>query len=349
MNLRFMKWLLLPAAGFYDLITKSRNFLYDRGIFKTVKMPVPVIAVGNITAGGTGKTPFVIALAEFLSQSGYRVAVVTRGYRRQSKGQVIISNGKQILATPSQAGDEPYLIAEKLPGTVVIADTDRTAAARTAIDNFRCDVIVADDAFQHRRLGRKLNIVLWDSRTPPEHEHLLPFGRLRESWRGLQRADLLVFAKSDNVIADQKTFLLKYNSRMQFCAAPLTISGLGDLSGKMVSATDVAGKIVLAFCGLGNHAQFEATVQKLHPAQIIFRRFPDHHKYSATDLRQLLALAEHYRCDFLLTTEKDAVNLPEPEAVSSKILIVKIELKLDEIIKAAVLKNLPPSQISINN
>jgi len=349
MNLGFLKCLLLPVAGLYDLITKSRNLLYDHSIFKTIKMPVPVIAVGNITAGGTGKTPFVIAMSKFLSGNGYRVAVVTRGYRRQSEGQVIVSDGRQVLATPSQAGDEPYLIAEKLPGTVVIADADRVAAAHTAIDKFDCNVIVADDAFQHRKLGRELNIVLWDSHTPPEHERLLPFGRLRESWRGLRRADILVFSKSDEIIADQKLYLQKYNSQMLFCAAPLIVGGLSDLSGNILSAAKVMGKTMLAFCGLGNPAQFEATVQKLNPADIIFRQFSDHYKYSVNDLRQLLALADHYQCDFLLTTEKDAINLPEPEMDSSKILILKIELKLDEKIKAAVLENLPPSTNSVTN
>jgi len=337
-----LKWILRPLAGLYGLITTIRNLCYDCGIFKSEMLPVPVISVGNITAGGTGKTPFVIALAEYLTQNGYRAAIITRGYRRHSKGQVIVADGPHILATPQQAGDEAYLMARQLPGTVIISDADRTAAVRTALKKFDCNVILADDAFQHRRLGRCLDIVLWDAHTAPQNEQLLPAGRLRESLRGLRRADLLVFAKSDVVDSRQKDSLLKYNPNLLFFAAPLIITGLGDFSGKDGAAIDIKGKTILAFCGLGNPAQFEATVQKLNPAQIIIRRFPDHHKYSAADVRQLISIAERLHCDYLVTTAKDAVNLPPDQTESAQILILKIALQLDEKIKAAVLHNMPP-------
>ncbi|MFH1214167.1 MAG: tetraacyldisaccharide 4'-kinase [Candidatus Neomarinimicrobiota bacterium] len=343
MNLNFLKWLMYPAAWLYGLITRLRNLLYDRRIFASVKMPVPVIAVGNITAGGTGKTPFVIALAEFLTGKGFRIAIITRGYHRQTKGQVIVADGQQILATSQQAGDEPYMMAQKLSGVVIIADADRVAAAQTAVDRFACNLIIADDAFQHRRIDRDLDIVLWDRQAAPKDEALLPAGRLRESLCGLKRADFVVFTKSDEIPADQQACLQSVNPHLKFFAAPLAITAVCDRSGRAVAPADLALLNVLAFCGLGNHMQFEATVRQLNLNLVTFRRFSDHHKYTESDLRHLVDEARQMQCPFLITTEKDAVNLPKTVQESDKILILKIELKLDEKLKAAVLENVPPS------
>ncbi|HPC36008.1 MAG TPA: tetraacyldisaccharide 4'-kinase [Candidatus Marinimicrobia bacterium] len=343
-----LRWLLYPAALLYGLITKLRNLFYDWHIFKTAPMPVPVIAVGNITAGGTGKTPFVIALSKFLSGEGYRIAIVTRGYRRQSKGSVVVSDGRQILATPQQAGDEPFLMAGKLPGVVIIADADRVAAARIAIEKFACNLIIADDAFQHRRLARDINIVLWDPTTHSWQGHLLPVGRLREAWRGLKRADYLVFSKTDKISPEQQTFFEKYNPGMMFFTAPLKIVGLRTLSAENVSISTVTGKNLLAFCGLGNHAQFEATVQQLNCNQVIFQHFPDHHHYTADDLQRLIIKAKQMNCDYLVTTEKDAVNLPpNARTITIPLLIIEIELELSNEIKAAILQKLPPLSNSV--
>jgi tetraacyldisaccharide 4'-kinase len=342
----FLKWFWWPAAGCYGLVTKCRNFCYDHGIFKTVNLAVPVISIGNITAGGTGKTPFVIALGDYLQQKGWRIAVVTRGYKRKSKGQVVVSNGRQILASQAQAGDEPFLIANRLPRAVVIADADRVAAAQTAIIEFDCNLILADDAFQHRRLGRSLNIVLFDSRTNPKKEDLLPVGRLRESLHGMQRADYLVFSKTAKINAPHAQFFRQINPRLEFVTAPLLITGLTDLSGNKFQPESIRGKKILAFCGLGDNRQFEATVNLLQPAEMIFRGFPDHHKYSAADLRQLIAIAARFGCEYLIITEKDAVNLPRVESGLPKILVLAIALQIDEKIKAAVEFNRPLSEIS---
>lgn len=342
MLLNSLKWLLFPLSGIYSLVTFIRNLLYDLGFFKIIKVSVPVIAVGNITAGGTGKTPFVIALAEFLSERGLRVGIITRGYRRQSRGQVVVSDGKQILSNPRQAGDEPYLIARNVPNVIVIADTDRIAAALTAIEKYACEVIIADDAFQHRRLARDLNIVLWDAQIPAKQRHLLPVGRLRESLRGLRRADFLVFSRSDEVDKKQKLFLNKYNPRMSFFNAPLVISALDSLTAENDSSVSIAGKNVLGFCGLGNHVQFENTVRQLRPGKDIFRRFPDHHRYTFAEFHDLITIGRNNNCDCLLTTEKDAVNLPEFESQTLPILVLKIKFELDEKIRAAILRNLPP-------
>jgi len=338
----YFRWLLFPIAVIYGLVTSLRNLLYDLNILKTIEIPVPVIAVGNITAGGTGKTPFVIALSEFLLGHGFRVAVIARGYRRQSRGQVIVSDSRQVLTQAYRAGDEPYLIARKLPQGVVIANADRIIAARTALEKYNCDVIVADDAFQHRRLARDLNILLWDPHMPSRECSLLPVGRLRESLRGLRRADYLIFTKTDEIDEKKVASFKKYNPRLTCFSAPLIITRLETLSGEKISPATLSGKNVLAFSGLGNPAQFEATIRKLAPARIAFHRFPDHHKYTTTELYQLISAAQSNDCDYLLTTEKDAVNFPESGAFPVKILILIIELKLDEKLKAAVLQNVPP-------
>ncbi|HPN74209.1 MAG TPA: tetraacyldisaccharide 4'-kinase [Candidatus Marinimicrobia bacterium] len=347
MQLGALRWLLFPAAVIYGLITKLRNLFYDRHIFKAIKVPVPVVAVGNITAGGTGKTPFVIALAKFLYEKGYRIAIISRGYRRKSRGTVIVSDGRQILTTPQQAGDEPFLMAGKLPGVVIAADTDRIAAAHTAIENFACNLIIADDAFQHRRLARDINIVLWDPKTPSWQKYFFPVGRLREPWHGLKRADYLVFSKTDKIIPEQRTFFEKFNPVITFFTAPLKIVGLRTLSAENVSINTVAGKNVLAFCGLGNHIQFETTTRQLNCGKVTFLRFPDHHHYTTTDLQKIIIKAEQMNCDYLVTTEKDAVNLPvNAGSLAIPLLVIEIELKLSDEIKTAILQRLPPSSIS---
>ncbi|MCK4715801.1 MAG: tetraacyldisaccharide 4'-kinase, partial [Candidatus Marinimicrobia bacterium] len=196
---RLLRFLLLPFSWLYRFITGLRNCLFDKSIIKETRFHVPVIAVGNITLGGTGKTPFVIALSSFLESKGYKVGMITRGYHRKSKGQIIVKDGKSILASPQEAGDEPYLIARKSRNTVIIADADRVEAARCAIEKYHCTVVIADDAFQHRYLARDLNIVLWDSYNDPAEEAVVPSGRLRESWQGLCRADMLLVTRTANL------------------------------------------------------------------------------------------------------------------------------------------------------
>lgn len=339
----FIRLILLPLSGIYRVIMEIRNRLYDQNIFKTVTINVPVISVGNITAGGTGKTPFVIALASWLSEAGYLPGIVTRGYRRQSKGQLVVRDRNAILSSPAEAGDEPYLIAANTKQTVVIADADRVAAAQTAVKEYACDIIIADDAFQHRRLGRDVDIVLWDSDNDPAGSAVLPAGRLRESIKGLRRADLLLISRTDSISTATANYFRKFNAKLLLSALPVKIRQISRLSdNEELPVSGLKNEAVLAFCGLGNPAQFFSTVEKITTRPAIRKTFPDHYKYSPTDLDQLVRQADKGGCRYLITTRKDVVNLPDSAKAVRSLLIIDIFYTIDEKVKAAILNKLPP-------
>ncbi|HDP68501.1 MAG TPA: tetraacyldisaccharide 4'-kinase [Candidatus Marinimicrobia bacterium] len=334
---------LIPFAGIYGIAIIIRNRLYDGGWLTQQKINVPVISVGNITAGGTGKTPFVIALANWLTQLGYSPGIISRGYKRKSRGQQIVKNRGKVLLTPSVAGDEPFLIADQTERTVVITDTDRCAAAETAVNRYGCDILIADDAFQHRRLQRNLDIVLWDIELDPNSCRLLPAGRLREPLKGLRRADLLLISRTTEIPA-------RYHRRFQkvrtvIFIAPLTygLARIGSLSGNPdFTQEQLSGKTVLTFCGLGNPNQFFDLVASLTKTKPVAKSFPDHYRYTMRDVHWLDHLAKKHNCRYLITTRKDAVNLPAAAQNIADLLVVDIEYIIGEKIKAAILNKLPP-------
>src|SRR5690349_22787968 len=199
-----MKSLLLPPlSALYGAVTRTRLSLYQRGTFHTTKLDHPVISVGNITAGGSGKTPLVEWISKTIAAQGKNVCILTRGYGREHpQRQVLVSDGMTILATPTEAGDEPYLLATKLLGSAaVISNIDRISAGRYAIENFGADCFVLDDGFQQLRLARDLNVVTIDATNPwgarEGKGELLPYGRLREPLSGLSRADCVVLTRCD--------------------------------------------------------------------------------------------------------------------------------------------------------
>jgi len=341
--LRLIQFLLLPFSWLYRFITGFRNCLFDKSILKETRLQVPVISVGNITLGGTGKTPFVIALSSFLESKGYKVGVITRGYHRKSKGQIIVKDGKSILASPQEAGDEPYLIACKSGSTVIIADADRVEAARCAIDKYHCTALIADDAFQHRYLARDLDIVLWDSYNDPAKEAIVPSGHLRESWKGLHRADMLLVTRTANLPQHIAEFFHAKRNNLYISTLPFSVRKIFRFSDHAeLSQANLENQKVLCFCGLGNPQQFYDTVRQLTQTLPIIKTFPDHHKYSENEIDELIQAAEKQDCRFIVTTEKDAVNLPPSTMKFSRILIVQISCDLTKKIKAAIIKQLPP-------
>src|SRR5690349_12699354 len=241
-----MKSLLLPPlSALYGAVTRTRLSLYERGTFHTTKLERPVISVGNITAGGTGKTPLVEWISKTIAAQGKNVCILTRGYGREHpQRQVVVSDGQTILATPNEAGDEPYLLATKLLGSAaVISNADRISAGRYAIQSLNTECFVLDDGFQHLRLARDLNIVTIDATNPWGGGQLLPYGRLREPLSGLSRADCVVLTRceqADNIAAlsDQIRDLIRGRPVFQ----------------STMSATyaHIVGGPVAAFCAVGN-------------------------------------------------------------------------------------------------
>src|ERR1044072_293314 len=197
-----MKSIVLPPLSLlYGAVTRTRLSLYRRGTFQTTKLDRPVISIGNITTGGTGKTPLVEYVAKSIASQGKKVCILTRGYGRKDPHlQVIVSDGYGVLASPSAAGDEPYLLATKLLGlAAMISSADRIAAGQEAIKDFGTDCFVLDDGFQHLRIARDLNIVTMDATNPWGGGKLLPYGRLRETPDSLSRADCVVITRCDQV------------------------------------------------------------------------------------------------------------------------------------------------------
>lgn len=306
--------ILLPFAWLYSALIWARNKAFDWGILKTTNVGVPVISVGNLTVGGTGKTPLVEYLVKQLLAEERRVAVVSRGYKRKSSGVVVVADGKKILATATQGGDEPVQIAEKFPQAIVVVGEKRVEAAQRAVE-LGATVILADDCFQHRYLHRDLNVVVVDSTLDITKDAILPAGRLRESLQGLRRADVVALSKFDeNASLDLALKLRPYfkGSFIQFRYKLVGVKRAKDDA--TVSHDVVRGMKLVAFSGIGNHDAFIVDLQKNGFAPISDMRFPDHHAYSENDVSTLAAFTRAMAADGCITTEKDVVRLRSDRA-----------------------------------
>jgi len=296
-----MKSLILPPLSvLYGAVTRTRLSLYRRGTFHSTKLDRPVISVGNITTGGTGKTPLVEWVARTIAGAGKKVCILTRGYGRENPDrQVVVSDGTNVLANPSEAGDEPFLLATNLAGiAAVISNADRIEAAKGAIKHLGTDCFVLDDGFQHLRLERDLNIVTIDATNPWGGGHLLPYGRLREPLSGLSRADCIVITRADQA---NNLDALRDEIRRLTENAPIFQSTM-----RIKNLPEMIPTPVAAFCGVGNPQSFF----NLIPHELVLQKtFPDHHRYSQTDVDSLIEAATRAGAESLITTAKDAVKL----------------------------------------
>lgn len=275
-----------PLSAIYGLATATRNHLYDRGTLRTHKLSRPVISVGNISAGGSGKTPFVILLGELLKQRGVTFDVLSRGYGRQTRGVLAVdANG-----SPEQFGDEPLLIARntKIACPVVVGES-RYQAGLFAEKNYASSFHILDDGFQHRALHRDFDIVLL---TPEDlRDRLLPAGRLRESISSLRRADALVVTAELDV-----SKLPADKSIWRACRS-------------LVIPPQVSLKRPIVFCGIARPCNFVEQLHDLGIHPVAQKFFPDHHRYTERDIRDLLDLRDRHSADGFVATQKDAVNL----------------------------------------
>jgi tetraacyldisaccharide 4'-kinase len=327
-----MKSIVLPPLSLlYGAVTRTRLSLYRRGTFQTTKLDRPVISIGNITTGGTGKTPLVEYVARMIASHGKKVCILTRGYGRKDPHlQVIVSDGYDVLASPSEAGDEPYLLATKLAGqAAVISSADRIAAGEEAIKDFGTEVFVLDDGFQHLRLARDLNIVCVDASNPWGGGRLLPYGRLRESLDGMSRADCVVLTRCDQVesveaLRAEVGELIGgrpiFESRMR----PVRVASL-----KNGPETIALPGRVGAFCAVGNPVSFFQSLRELGYELGLERAFNDHHVYTPGDVEQLNQLAKQTGSSALITTAKDAVKL-KGMAFALPCYVLEIEIAIDE-------------------
>ncbi|MBC2856541.1 MAG: tetraacyldisaccharide 4'-kinase [Cetobacterium sp.] len=318
----------------YFFITSFRNWLYDKNILKVFKVEdVEIICIGNITVGGTGKTPAVQFFAKKLQDMGKNVAIVSRGYKGKRKHEpLLVSDGKTRYATPIESGDEPYLHALNLKVPIIVGK-NRYKACLFAKEKFNVDTIILDDGFQHRRLKRDRDIVLIDATNPFGWRALLPKGTLREDFEGgCKRASEFIITKSD-LIEDRDLEKLKRFFKTRF-GKPVSIAKHGvtslcDMEGNPKPLFWLEGKRVLLFSGLANPLNFEKTVISLKPSYIERVDFMDHHSFKPKDMELIKKRAENMHATFIITTEKDLVKLPKNLDIEN-LYVLKIEFTMLE-------------------
>ena len=325
-----MKSIVLPPLSLlYGAVTRTRLSLYRRGTFQTTKLDRPVISIGNITTGGTGKTPLVEYVARLIAAQGKRVCILTRGYGRKDPHlQVIVSDGYGVLASPSEAGDEPYLLATKLKGlAAVISSADRIAAGREAIKDFGTDCFILDDGFQHLRLARDLNVVTIDATNPWGGGRLLPHGRLRESVEGMSRADCVVITRRDQVesVDALRADIARLTGGKPIFESQMRMVRVWPLKNGGEALTPVR---VGAFCAVGNPASFFDVLRRAGYEVAVERAFTDHHGYSQDEIDAVVRSARDAGAEVLITTAKDAVKL-RTLSFSIPCYVVEIEIAID--------------------
>jgi len=330
--------MILKGTSFlYGAIVSLRGLFYKKGLFRTKHLPKPVISIGNLTVGGTGKTPAVIMVGEMLLKMGKKPAILSRGYKREGKNvSTIVSDGNSLLLDRRCAGDEPYMIAKRLKGVPVIVGSNRFDSGLLALKNFDVDLFILDDAFQRIQLHRDLNILLIDSKNPFGNGYLFPRGILREPVEAATRADLIILTKcdSDSVSIPQ----LPQDVPTALAAAP--ISKLVDIkSGETTPIESIGGKKIAAFCGIGSPESFSESLSNLGAEVVVFKPFPDHHSYSSNDINAILLEATEEGAEYIVTTEKDSVKLSKNISATVPFLFVSIDMKFlkgEEILKQAI-------------
>jgi tetraacyldisaccharide 4'-kinase len=325
--------LLSPLAWLYSLAIRLRNRYYDRS-GNSADAGLPVLSVGNLTVGGTGKTPVVAWLAERLLAQGIRPAVVSRGYGGSAgRGPLLVSAGDGPLCGSAACGDEPYSLAARLRGVVVVVGSDRLAGARAAAKQ-GVEVVILDDGFQHRRLARDLDILLLDSTDPFAAGRLLPAGGLREPISGIGRAGIIIATRDrgEQMPAEIERAAERFNPAAPLLRSRTLAKGFVNREGANV---DRPARAVL-FCGIGNPGQFLRDVESLAIEVTAFRAFPDHHRYSARDLDELRQLAGDDAV--LLTTEKDLARLDAAGDIPVMALRIEAEIDDEQILLDAVKK-----------
>lgn len=327
---RFLKPILYILSFFYLFVVNVRMSLYRHGFLRSISLPCRVISLGNITAGGTGKTPMAVWLAEFLKEKNLKVAILSRGYRGFAKKEVnTVSDAHNVLLSSKEAGDEPYLMARRLKGVPVLTGRNRPKMGQFTVDRFGTDIIILDDGYQHTRLRRDLDLVLLDSTNPFGNGCLLPRGPLREPIGNLKRAHALILTRCDQ--ADDVEEIIRY-LQLSFPKIPIfksvhrpyKLHTIGE--GEILDPHALPGKKTLAFSGIANPKAFLGMLTKMGINVVRFKEYPDHYDYSGMDLSQIQKEAASLGVQTIITTEKDMVRIERwPEGLPLSYLSLNVE------------------------
>ncbi len=308
-----MNGLLAPLAAGYGWAAGLRSAAYRRGWLKQLRLNRPVISVGNLSTGGTGKTPLVAHLARLLVRRGLKPAILTRGYGRRDENSLIAFEPAESRSPdPREAGDEPALLAAALPRVPMVVCADRYRAGLFAEEHFPVDVHLLDDGFQHLRLVRDLDIVALDVTQELSDQQVLPAGRLRERCSALRRPDIIVLTRTDLADPAQTVERLdQIRTKARIFHSKTKLTGFTELAtGRSLAPDALSGRRVYAFCGVGNTRAFFLDLRRWQLDPVAQRSFPDHHTYTGNEMTSLLLSARNANASTLVTTEKDVMNLP---------------------------------------
>ncbi|VFQ42606.1 tetraacyldisaccharide 4'-kinase [Desulfoluna butyratoxydans] len=326
------KFALLGLSKVYGALGRAKRAAYEQGLLEAKRLPAKVVAIGNLTAGGTGKTPMTLFAARWFQQKGARVVIVSRGYGGSlSKRGAVVSDGDVVFLSPHEAGDEPVMMAEQLPGVPVVIGSDRYAAGMEACDRFRPDVVILDDAYQHIRLARDLNILLADGRRPFGNGHVLPRGSLREPLSALSWADAVVLTRAGQ--GDVHGFSDHLPEELRGMAASLPVlssthrATLVDGTGRPVTP-DELGPVFL-FSGIAKNHAVEEGAEKLGVTIAGRRFFGDHHPYTEAEIAALEEQARSCGASVLLTTDKDRVKVRSMASMPLATIMVSMDFNED--------------------
>ena len=340
-GVRFLLAILKGLSCIFAAIVAFRYFLYRVGLKRRHPLGIQVISIGNVTAGGTGKTPVTEIFARTLAAEGRKVAILSRGYRRKEapwwqrlftdviSPPLVVSDGKHVLLDSATGGDEPYMLASNLPGVAVVVDRDRVKAGRYAIKRLGCDTIILDDGFQYQKLKHSIEVVLVDSTNPFGNGNMLPRGILREPVRHLKRADIIFLTKCRGDVSAVVQEIRKYNKTAEIVECTHAPKSLKDVwSREEFPLTWLEGKTTCTLSGIASPKGFENSLRHLGAKVVWCERYADHHSYDSSEILYALNRTADMGADALVTTEKDAVRFPRLETSPVRCLYLRIAIEI---------------------
>ncbi|HEY1716701.1 MAG TPA: tetraacyldisaccharide 4'-kinase [Verrucomicrobiae bacterium] len=344
---KLTRTILFGGSKVFQVAVKLRRWLYNVRILRDKTLGVQVIAIGNLTVGGTGKTPVVEKFARELRDAGRNVAILSRGYRSKPppfhvwmlnkillrEDQTpprVVSDGKSLLLDSEMAGDEPYMLASNLKDVVVLVDKDRVKSGRYAIEKFGCDTLLLDDGFQYWHLrGRRHDVVLIDRQQPFGNEHLLPRGTLREPPSHLARAQTIFITKSDGNTSELRARISKLNSSaavIECVHHPLYLEDVFTAERKSLDC--LRGKKVASLSGIAQPESFEQSLVKLGSELVYSKRFADHHRFTQQEILNAINRAKKRQAEIIVTTQKDAVRFPKIDRRDLPFYFMRVEIQI---------------------